>query len=121
MALSRLSAGWRLSGWPLACEWAVSAAAVWSSSSGPIGWVVLREPTPAQWLLRVSLPPNETQPMGPNPERGEPRAKRGAGRLLLVGRETRNDLAHDEALHGVGSLVGVHGLDVGKVARNVVF
>ena len=119
--LSRLSAGWRPSGWPLAGEWAVSVAAVWSSSSGPIGWVVLREPTPAQWLLRFSLPPNETQPMGPNPVRGGTRAKRGAGRLLLVGREASDYLAHDQRLNSVGSLVGVHGLDVGKVARDVVF
>lgn len=121
MALSSRFAGWRLSGWPLAGEWAVSAAAVWSSSSGPIGWVSLGGKETLRSHCAGVGSRKTTQPMGPNPERGEPHVKRGAGRLLLVGRETRNDLAHDEALHGVGSLVGVHGLNVGKVARDVVF
>ena len=42
-------------------------------------------------------------------------------RALLVGREARNLLAHNERLHGIGPFVGVHGLDVSEVARDVVF
>lgn len=84
-------------------------------------------PSEQNHLRPLTTVPPEASPPGLEPRMTAIVGKDGHGGIwghfetLLVGRETGNLLAHNQGLHGIGSFVGVHGLDVGEVARDVVF